>query len=82
MAATGFLSRYLSGPLPYLTPYNRKPNVLSASLNKTFHSFLPNVLSASLNKIFPSFLCNLNDEFVLMGTTDKMFDLILFHFII
>ena len=36
MAAAGFLSHYLSGPLLCLTPYNRKKNVLSASLNKTF----------------------------------------------
>ena len=40
MEAAGFLSRYLSGSLPCLTPYNRKYNVLSASLNKTFPSFL------------------------------------------
>ena len=40
MAAAGFLSSYLSGSLPCLTPYNRKYNVLSASLNKTFPSFL------------------------------------------
>ena len=33
----GFLSRCLNGPLPY----NRKENVLSVSLNKTFPSFLP-----------------------------------------
>ena len=36
MAAAGFLSHYLNGPLPY----NCKYNVLSASLNKTFPSFL------------------------------------------
>ena len=37
----GLLSSYLSGPLPYwLTPYNRKLNVLNASLDKTFPSFL------------------------------------------
>ena len=35
MAAAGFLSRYLNGSLPY----NRKYNVLSASLNKTFPTF-------------------------------------------
>ena len=41
MAAAGFLSRYLSGPTPCPTPYNRKlKNVLSASLNKTVPSFL------------------------------------------
>ena len=41
MAAAGFLSHYLSGPFTiYLTPYNRKYNVFSASLNKTFPSFL------------------------------------------
>ena len=28
----------------YLTPYNRKYNVLSASLNKTFPSFFPGKL--------------------------------------
>ena len=33
-------SRYLKGHLPCLTPYNRKQNVLSVSLNKTFPSFL------------------------------------------
>ena len=33
------LSRYLAGPLPCLTPYNRKQNMLSASLSKTFPSF-------------------------------------------
>ena len=30
-----------------LMPYNRKSNVLSASLNKTFPSFLPNLLSTT-----------------------------------
>ena len=37
MAEAGFLSRYLSGPLPY----NRKQNVLSASLNKYFLPSVP-----------------------------------------
>ena len=36
VAAMGFLSCYLNAPLSY----NRKSNVLSASLNKTFPSFL------------------------------------------
>ena len=40
MAAAGFLSHYMNGPLPYvLTPYNRIKNVLSVLLNKTFPSF-------------------------------------------
>ena len=30
----------MNGPLPCPTPYNRIKNVLSASLNKTFPSFL------------------------------------------
>ena len=54
----------------YLTSYNRKQNVLSASLNKTIPSFTicltpynreQNVLNASLNKTFPSFLCHMPD---------------------
>ena len=45
MAAAGFLSRYLSGPLPY---------VLSASLNKTFPSFLVFVMTYLLPTSFPS----------------------------
>ena len=41
MAAAGFLSHYLSGPLPYVRRHiTIKQNVLSASLNKTFPSFL------------------------------------------
>ena len=45
MAAVGFLSHYLNGPLQLCpTPYNRKYNVLSMSLNKTFPSFLPSCL--------------------------------------
>ena len=48
VAAVGFLSLYLNGPLPYvqrhITVY--KINVLSASLNKIFPSFiLKNVIS-------------------------------------
>ena len=43
MAAVGFLSRYMNGPLPY----NHKYNVLSVSLNKKFLS-----LSQSYAKIF------------------------------
>ena len=35
MAAAGFLSRYLSGPLPYVRRHITV-NMLSASLNKTF----------------------------------------------
>ena len=41
VVTASFLSHYLSGPLPCLMPYNRKENVLSASLNKIFPSFLP-----------------------------------------
>ena len=37
--AKGFPLLYMNGPL--LTPYNRKQNVLSASLIKTFPSFPP-----------------------------------------
>ena len=58
MAAAGFLSCYLNGPLPYicLTPYN----VLSASLNKTFPSlfyqvgqlFLLSYVSVNDGKVF------------------------------
>ena len=46
MAAAGFLSRYLNGPLPYvLLHITVNKNVLSALLNKTFPSFtLQNVL--------------------------------------
>ena len=40
MVVACFLSHYLSGPLPCLMTYTRKQNVLSASLNKTFPSFL------------------------------------------
>ena len=43
MAAADFLSSYTSGSLPCLTPYNRKYNVLSASLNKTCSFFLYHV---------------------------------------
>ena len=39
MAAAGFLSRYLNGPLPYVRRHITV-NVLNASLNKTFPSFL------------------------------------------
>ena len=40
-------SRFLNGPLPLLcsTPYNRKKNVLSVSLNKTVPSLLGPVFS-------------------------------------
>ena len=41
----GFLSCYLSCPLPYFLYHNHKYNVLSASLNKIFPSFLPSFLS-------------------------------------
>ena len=38
---TGFLSRYLNGPLPYVRRHiTVNKNVLSASLNKTFPSFI------------------------------------------
>ena len=41
MAAVGFLSRSLNGPLPYVRCHiTVNKNVLSASLNKTFPSFL------------------------------------------
>ena len=36
MATAGFLSHYQNTLTICLTPYNRKSNVLSASLNKTF----------------------------------------------
>ena len=49
----GFLSRYLSG----LPPYNRKYNVLRASLNKTFPSFL-SVQEPCQNRVIPSGTCN------------------------
>ena len=45
MAAAGFLSHYLSGPLPYV---RRHITVLSASLNKTFDSFLPSFNTTSV----------------------------------
>ena len=54
-AVAGFLSRYLNGSLfssicP--TPYNRKlKNVLSASLNKTFPSFLPDQSSSIIDRV-------------------------------
>ena len=39
--AVGFFSHYLNGRKPHVkTPYNGKYNVLRASLNKTFASFL------------------------------------------
>ena len=38
-------NRCLSGPLPCLTPYNRKYNVVSASLNKTHPFFLHDLLN-------------------------------------
>ena len=41
MAAADLVSRYLSGPLPYVWRYiTVNKNVLSALLNKTFPSFL------------------------------------------
>ena len=49
MAAVGFLSCHLNGPLPCSKPYNHK---LSASLNKAFPSFLLSFLPSFL----PSFL--------------------------
>ena len=46
MAAAGFLSHYLSGPLPYVPRHiTVKWNVLSVSLNKTFPSVLPILVS-------------------------------------
>ena len=40
VAAVGFLSCYLNGPVHCLMPCNSKLNVLNASLNKTFLAFL------------------------------------------
>ena len=40
VVAAGFLSRYLSGPLPYVWHHRIVKNVLSISWNKTFSSFL------------------------------------------
>ena len=38
----GFLSRYVNGPLPYVRRHiTVNKNVMSASLNKTFPSFVP-----------------------------------------
>ena len=49
MATTGLLSRYLSAPLPYFQPpYDRKFNVLSGSLNKTYPSLLKNKIDGLL----------------------------------
>ena len=40
MAAAGFFSGYLNGPLPYVSRHiTVNENVLSASLNKAFPSF-------------------------------------------
>ena len=40
MAAAGFLSRYMSGPVPYVSRHiTVKKNVLSASVNNFFSSF-------------------------------------------
>ena len=40
VAAVGFLSRYLNGPLPYVRRYiTVNKNVLNVSLNKTFPFF-------------------------------------------
>ena len=49
MAAAGFLSHYLSGSLPYVRHHItiNKKNVLGASLNKTFPSFLQNKTSTT-----------------------------------
>ena len=42
MVAAGFHAAYLNGPLPYVQRHiTVNKNVLSASLNKTFPSFLP-----------------------------------------
>ena len=49
MAAAGFLSRYLSGPVPYVRRHIAVNNVLSASLNKTL---LPPFYYLSLEKCF------------------------------
>ena len=53
MAAAGFLSHYLSGPLPYVRRHiTVKENALSASLNKTFLSFLPSFLPSNRTLFF------------------------------
>ena len=52
MEAAGFLSRSLSGPLPYVRRHiTVNKNVLSASLNKTF---LPSIPSCSLASAVPT----------------------------
>ena len=49
-AETGFLSRYLNGPLPYVWRHiTITKNVVSASLNKTFPSFATFLLSSCLD---------------------------------
>ena len=48
MAAAGFLSGYLSGPLPYVRRHITVNKMLSASLNKAFPSFLNHTFSISI----------------------------------
>ena len=75
VAATDFLFRYQSGPLPLLclTPYNHKQNMLSASLNKTFHSFLVRFLlefsiQICIFYVFPLKKCwNLGERLRIIG---------------
>ena len=56
MAAVGFLSHYQNGPLTIcLTPYNRRYNVLSASLNKTFLSITALVSQEIIECLFYSY---------------------------
>ena len=76
MAAAGFLSHYMSGPLPYVRLHiTIKKNVLSASLNKTFPSFLPDFYHNKINTyanqyslkrdvvFFPPCMLDLNDNY-------------------
>ena len=51
--AVGFLSDYLRGPLPYVQRHLTLTK-MSASLNKTFPSFLPNLsINSSVNPFNP-----------------------------
>ena len=52
VAAAGFLSHYLSGPLTYVRGHiTVKYNVLSSSLNKTLPSFLPCIMPEYNNPV-------------------------------
>ena len=51
MAAAGFLSRYMSGSLPYVSRHiTVNTNVLSASLN-TEHTSLPSLRQLTIKRI-------------------------------